>query len=312
MPDINIAIKDKTPIYGDISIVCDNSDYVVAWELDEEWAAYDTKAMHLTYADGTHAVRIFSGQRAALPVVTVPGKVGISLYAGDISTSREALITAKPSGRTGCDPVPDPGTGVYEQLLAALNDKVPKDQGTENAGKVLGVGDDGLVKPVAGGTGGGGTTDHSQLTSRDKADQHPMSAITGLEDALAGKQAKGDYITADSLQAATDAALAQAKASGEFDGAQGPKGDTGAQGERGPQGAQGPAGAGMDITGAAAGQIPVITAVDADGKPTAWGAADMPGGTDLNAVQVYVADFAHDEMTVTAGAVDKYARVVVS
>ena len=27
---------------------------------------------------------------------------------------------------------------------------------------------------------------------------------------------------------------------------------------------------------------------------------------------VYVADFAHDEMTVTAGAVDKYARVVVS
>ncbi len=360
MPDINIAIKNKTPIYDDISIVCDNSDYVVVWDLDEEWAAYDTKAMHLTYSDGTHAVRIFSGQRVALPVVTVPGKVGISLYAGDISTSREALITAKPSGRTGCDPVPDPGTGVYEQLLAALNDKVPKDQGAENAGKVLGVGDDGLVKPVAGGTGGGGTADHSQLINRDKADQHPMSAITGLEGALEGKQAKGDYITADGLQDATDAALAQAKASGAFDGPQGA------------QGPQGPAGAGMDISGAeannvpviasvgddgkpvtwstrgivsadnvqsgsaddlvdysgfqaavplvrtlnisgaAAGQIPIIAAVDEGGRPTAWGAADMPGGTDLSAVEVYVADFAHDEMTVTAGAVDKYARVVVS
>lgn len=69
--------------------------------LDEEWAAYDTKAMHLTYADGAHGVRIFGGTRVALPVVTVPGKVGISLYAGDISTSREALITAKPSGRHG-------------------------------------------------------------------------------------------------------------------------------------------------------------------------------------------------------------------
>lgn len=312
MLDINIAIKNKTPIHDDISIVCDNSNYVVVWDLDEEWAAYDTKAMHLTYADGTHGVRIFSGTRVALPVVTVPGKVGISLYAGDISTSREALITAKPSGRTGCDPVPDPGTGVYEQLLAALNDKVPKDQGAENAGKVLGVGDDGLVKPVSGGSGSGGTADHSQLINRDKADQHPMSSITGLETALEDKQAKGDYITADGLQDATDAALAQAKASGEFDGARGPKGDTGAQGERGPQGAQGPAGAGMDITGAAAGQIPVITAVDAAGKPTAWGAVDMPGGTDLNAVQVYVADFAHDEMTVSAGAVDKYARAVVS
>ena len=312
MLDINIAIKNKTPIYDDISIVCDNSNYVVVWDLDEEWAAYDTKAMHLTYSDGTHAVRIFSGQRVTLPVVTVPGKVGISLYAGDISTSSEALITAKPSGRTGCDPVPDPGTGLYEQLLAALNDKVPKDQGTANAGKVLGIGDDGLVKPVVGGTGGGGTTDHSQLINRGKADQHPMSSLTGLEAALEDKPAKGDYITADGLQDATDAALARAKASGEFNGAQGPqgpKGDTGAQGERGPQG---PAGAGMDITGAAAGQIPVIMAVDAAGKPTAWGAADMPGGTDLNAVQVYVADFAHDEMTVSAGAVDKYARVVVS
>ena len=32
--------------------------------------------------------------------------------------------------------------------------------------------------------GGGGTTDHSQLINRDIADQHPISAITGLEEAL--------------------------------------------------------------------------------------------------------------------------------
>ena len=40
-------------------------------------------------------------------------------------------------------------------------------------------------------------------------------------DALAGKQPKGDYLTQNNLQSATDAALAQAKASGEFDGAAG-------------------------------------------------------------------------------------------
>ena len=47
------------------------------------------------------------------------------------------------------------------------------------------------------GTGGsgGGVTDHEKLTGRDKADQHPMSAITGLEDALAGKQPTGTYLT---------------------------------------------------------------------------------------------------------------------
>ena len=40
-------------------------------------------------------------------------------------------------------------------------------------------------------------------------------------DALAGKQPKGNYLTQDNLQSATNAALAQAKASGEFDGADG-------------------------------------------------------------------------------------------
>lgn len=38
------------------------------------------------------------------------------------------------------------------------------------------------------GSGGGGTNDHAQLTNRDIADQHPMSAITGLTDALATKK----------------------------------------------------------------------------------------------------------------------------
>ena len=51
----------------------------------------------------------------------------------------------------------------------------------------------------------------------DKLDE----AIAGLEDALNGKQPEGDYLTQDNLQSATDAALAQAKASGEFDGTDG-------------------------------------------------------------------------------------------
>lgn len=115
----------------------------------------------------------------------------------------------------------------------------------------------------SGGGGTGGTSDHTKLKNRDADDQHPMSAITGLTNALAGKQPTGNYMTQADLQDATDKALAQAKASGEFDGATGP---------------QGPAGAGMDITGATVGQIAKITAVDTDGKPIAWEPADLPGG----------------------------------
>lgn len=109
-------------------------------------------------------------------------------------------------------------------------------------------------------------------------------------------------LTEDDLQNATNAALAQAKASGEFDGAQGPKGDTGAvgpqgpkgdagetglqgpQGEQGPkgdpgaEGPTGPAGAGLDVTGATVGQTVKISAVDDNGVPTAWVPVDMASG----------------------------------
>lgn len=85
------------------------------------------------------------------------------------------------------------------------------------------------------------------------------------------------------------------------EGKQGPRGETGAtgaQGEQGPAGKDGitpeivegelvavpSAGGGSDlslgITGAQVGQIAKITAVDTDGKPTAWEAVDMESGGD--------------------------------
>lgn len=69
-------------------------------------------------------------------------------------------------------------------------------------------------------------------------------------------------------------------------GAAGAKGDTGATGPAGPVGPQGPAGApgkdgaGMDITGATAGQIAKIAAVDASGVPIAWIPVDIAGGEE--------------------------------
>lgn len=45
----------------------------------------------------------------------------------------------------------------------------------------VGVDGDGKLFTAPGGGGSGGTTDHSQLSNRDAADQHPMSAITGLQ-----------------------------------------------------------------------------------------------------------------------------------
>lgn len=112
-------------------------------------------------------------------------------------------------------------------------------------------------------------------------------------DAKAAGDAIGKKLDKTELPTAVNDALAQAKASGEFDGAKGEKGDKGdkggqgAQGIRGEKGETGPAGpkgadgkdgAGMDVTGAKVGQIAKITAVDTTGKPTEWEPVDMPGG----------------------------------
>lgn len=121
-------------------------------------------------------------------------------------------------------------------------------------------------------------------------------------DAKAAGDAIGRKLDKTALPTAINDALAQAKASGEFDGAKGEKGDKGdkgdpgAQGIRGEKGETGPAGAkgdtgpagpkgadgkdgaGMDVTGAKVGQIAKITAVDSAGKPTEWEPVDMPSG----------------------------------
>lgn len=104
-------------------------------------------------------------------------------------------------------------------------------------------------------------------------------------DAKAAGDAIGDKLDKTALPTAINYALAQAKASGEFDGAKGEKGEKGETGPAGPQGDTGPAGpkgadgkdgAGMDVTGAEVGQIAKITAVDSAGKPTGWEPVDMP------------------------------------
>ena len=41
--------------------------------------------------------------------------------------------------------------------------------------------------PADGSAGGGGVTSHGALTGRDEANSHPLAAVTGLTDSLAGK-----------------------------------------------------------------------------------------------------------------------------
>lgn len=256
MPDINIAVTDKRPVCtAGTTVVCDNSDYIVHWDLDAEWSAYDTKTMRVIYMDGTYTDTVFTGDSVALPPVPVPGCVQIGLYAGDIHTSRMALLRALSSVRSASGAPANPTPDVYDQLMELIKG-------------LGGVDPDDIAKAVA-----------------DYLAAHPIEETDPTVPEWAKAKTKPTYSAAEvgaisqsDLQAATDAALAQAKASGEFDGPAGP---------RGPAGAPGKDGAGMDVTGATVGQIAKIAAVDASGVPTAWESVDMPSGGGSNWVKVY-------------------------
>lgn len=84
-------------------------------------------------------------------------------------------------GQTPSEPTPD----VYEQIIGKIGNL--EQLSTEHKNNLVEAINE--VKEIAdaGGSGGGGeqgTIDHSKLINRDIPDQHPMSAITGLEDAL--------------------------------------------------------------------------------------------------------------------------------
>lgn len=154
---IVIKVVDKVPIVvsGPQYAVCDNSDYTVVWQLDEEWAQLEHRTMQVNYKDGTYERVLFTGDSCMLPAIPVSGPVYVGLFAGDIHTTRPARLLAVRSATTDSGEERDPMPNGYAQAIEALDAKLDKNQGADNAGKALVVGDDGNVVP--GDVQGGGS-----------------------------------------------------------------------------------------------------------------------------------------------------------
>lgn len=121
MPEIKIKVRDKCA-EGEGVIICNNSDYTVVWDLDGEWPPYDTKTMRVNLADGAYQDVVFTGDNAALPVLTASGWVSVGLYAGDIHTTRAARLLALSSVLTPGGSPASPAEDVYAQIMAKLNE----------------------------------------------------------------------------------------------------------------------------------------------------------------------------------------------
>lgn len=120
MPEININVRDKCA-EGEGVVICNNSDYAVVCDLDEEWTPYDAKTMRVNLADGTYQDVVFTGNSAGLPVQNTAGWVSIGLFAGDVHTSRGADFRVLDAITTAGGPPAAPAKDVYAQVMAKLN-----------------------------------------------------------------------------------------------------------------------------------------------------------------------------------------------
>lgn len=134
----------------------------------------------LTWTVGSADVQHYGVGQAEL-ILSVGGQVAKSIIF--------QTYTAEALGCTA-DP-PEPWVPWVNQILSAaetVNGFLATLEGGE-VGQVWTKTEDGAEWAEQ--QGGGGTGDHAQLTNRDAADQHPMSAITGLSEAVADAKASG-------------------------------------------------------------------------------------------------------------------------
>ena len=90
---LHISVLDKKATYQnrDGDIVCGNSDYVIEFAFDAEWATHDEKIARFIWND--HYINVeFMGTTCPVPVITNATEVKVGVYAGDLSTTTPALI----------------------------------------------------------------------------------------------------------------------------------------------------------------------------------------------------------------------------
>lgn len=126
MPNIEIDIADKiATVRGYPSIVLGNDDYSITFHFDAEWSGYTSKTLVLSMLSAKTGMLqtkeiLFQGDTVNLPAILNTGEIEIGVYAGDLKTSSNTVITCYGVINPADNPHPNPAPDVYAQLLAYL------------------------------------------------------------------------------------------------------------------------------------------------------------------------------------------------
>ena len=163
MPNLNIEVKNKIAIGDNTKIVCDNSDYIVNFNLDQEWDKFSTKTMRVRYSNNEYTDYVFNGTSCKLPVITDKSAIEIGLYAGNLHTTSGAAYECIGSILGGAGTQVEPAQNIYNQIIQLLDDlnwSTLPNKPFETIGTGLEVNDQGVLFN----TGAGGSFNIHELS----------------------------------------------------------------------------------------------------------------------------------------------------
>ena len=118
---INVSVLNKIAAADGTVYICGNSDYLVEFDFDREWDAFEHKTARFIHGT-TYTDQVFSGNLCPVPVLYNVTSFRIGVFAGNLSTSTPATVYAKKSILCGNGIPADPSISVYSQIMALLND----------------------------------------------------------------------------------------------------------------------------------------------------------------------------------------------
>lgn len=162
---INITVQDKIATHvGDAYYVCGNSDFVVRFDFDDEWAALDVKTARFIREDGAYHDQVFSGSECPVPIISNTSSIRVGVFAGNLQTTTPARVPAAKSILCPGGMPAAPGDDVYNQIMEEVNEtRGAAKENAEGLEAVRGEIPDVLIVKL----GVGNVSSHSQQEVKD-------------------------------------------------------------------------------------------------------------------------------------------------
>ena len=128
MPTIHINVKNRVATAnGDSRIINGNSDYIIEFDFDAEWADLNNKVGIFAYNDAAahkwaYQTVMFSGNTCPVPILRDIHCVYVGVTAGNVRVTTPAKVQCRLSISDYADTEEPPSADVWGQILAKLDE----------------------------------------------------------------------------------------------------------------------------------------------------------------------------------------------